>query len=274
MSAQQKRASSGVATKCKSAVGVKPDPDAEADFKRFLDTASDPSKFNGKRLGDPVNTVQDKWKLLPAFLKVKGLVKQHLDSFNYLIHHDLRNIVKANQIITSDVDPFFWLRYFDVHVGPPERTDADAANRSYTPQECRLRDLTYAAPIYVGVEYIRARQIVRRRNVCIGRIPLMLRSANCVLYNKTEEQLAAMDECPLDPGGYFVVKGSEKVILVQEQLSKNRIIVDSDRKDEVVASVTSSTLERKSKTYVGVKKGKIFLRHNSLSEDIPVVIIM
>jgi DNA-directed RNA polymerase III subunit RPC2 len=49
-----------------------------------------------------------------------------------------------------------------------------------------------------------------------------------------------MTECPLDPGGYFVVKGTEKVILVQEQLSKNRIIVETDEKKGLVqASVTS-----------------------------------
>ena len=55
-----------------------------------------------------------------------------------------------------------------------------------------------------------------------------------------------LGECPLDPGGYFVVKGTEKVILIQEQLSKNRIIIDVDAKGEVGASVTSSTHERKS----------------------------
>ncbi len=44
-----------------------------------------------------------------------------------------------------------------------------------------------------------------------------------------------MSECPLDPGGYFVVKGTEKVILVQEQLSKNRIIVEADSKKGTVS---------------------------------------
>lgn len=39
-------------------------------------------------------------------------------------------------------------------------------------------------------------------------------------------------------GGYFIVKGQEKVILIQEQLSKNRIIVEQDRKGAVGASVT------------------------------------
>jgi DNA-directed RNA polymerase III subunit RPC2 len=47
---------------------------------------------------------------------------------------------------------------------------------------------------------------------------------------KNEKELARLQECPLDPGGYFIVKGVEKVILIQEQLSKNRIIIDVDAK--------------------------------------------
>ena len=57
-----------------------------------------------------------------------------------------------------------------------------------TPFQCRLRDCTYSAPIYVKVEYVRQKQIVKRP-VQIGRIPIMLRSEKCVLYNKTHEEL-------------------------------------------------------------------------------------
>ena len=78
--------------------------------------------------------------------------------------------------------------------------DADVANRSYTPHECRLRDLTYAANIFVDVEYTRGKQIVKRKNVMIGRLPIMLRSSHCVLQGKNEAELARMRECPLDPG--------------------------------------------------------------------------
>ena len=56
--------------------------------------------------------------------------------------------------------------------------------------------------------------------VQIGRIPIMLRSQKCALHGKTDEELAEMKECQYDPGGYFIVKGVEKVILMQEQLSK------------------------------------------------------
>lgn len=177
---------------------------------------------------------------MPAFLEVKGLVKQHIDSFNYFVDVDIKNIVKANSKVTSDVDPRFWLKYTDITVGFPDRTDADAVDKSVTPHECRLRDTTYSAPVLVTIQYTRGRNVVRRANVNIGRLPIMLRSNKCVLNNRTETQLARMSECPLDPGGYFIVKGTEKVILVQEQLSKNRIIVEVDPvKGVVQASCTS-----------------------------------
>ncbi len=66
----------------------------------------------------------------------------------------------------------------------------------------------------------------------------MLRSSNCVLNGKTPAELAKLNECPIDPGGYFIVNGTEKVILIQEQLSNNRMIVDIDRKGLVSCSVT------------------------------------
>lgn len=167
-------------------------------------------------------------------------MKQHLDSFNYFVDTDIKNIVKANNKVTSDVDPRFWLKYTDIQVGFPDRTDVDAIDKSVTPNECRLRDTSYSAPILVTIQYTRGKQVVLRKNVNIGRIPIMLRSNKCVLTGRTEAQLARMTECPLDPGGYFVVKGTEKVILVQEQLSKNRIIVENDTvKGIVQASCTS-----------------------------------
>lgn len=198
-----------------------------------------------------------------------------MDSFNYFVEVDLKKIVKANEKIVSDVDPEFYMKYCDIRVGTPRRKDMSELNRPITPHECRLRDLTYAAPILVDVEYTRGKKIIFLKNIEIGRMPIMLRSSKCVLYNKSEMEMAAMSECPLDPGGYFVVNGTEKVILVQEQLSKNRIIVEADEKKDIVqASVTSSTHERKSKTYVLTKNGRIYLKHNSVSEEIPIVLVL
>lgn len=57
----------------------------------------------------------------------------------------------------------------------------------------------------------------------------MLKSCKCNLYEKNEAEFAKLNECPLDPGGYFITRGTEKVILIQEQLSKNRMLVELDR---------------------------------------------
>jgi DNA-directed RNA polymerase beta subunit len=43
------------------------------------------------QLAAPVKNIEDKWKLVPAFLKVKGLVKQHLDSFDYFVNTEVKN---------------------------------------------------------------------------------------------------------------------------------------------------------------------------------------
>ncbi|KAK3275089.1 DNA-directed RNA polymerase III subunit RPC2 [Cymbomonas tetramitiformis] len=229
----------------------------------------------------PIKTVKDKYELLPAFLKMRGLVRQHIDSFNYLVNEEMKKIIhaKSNEKVQCDSDPNFYLKFLDIHVGKPS-TNEEFSTLDLTPQQCRLRDMTYAAPITVDVEYTRGKEIVTRRSkdgvggILIGRMPIMLRSSHCVLAGKDEAQLARLGECPLDPGGYFVVKGTEKVILIQEQITKNRIIIDIGFKGEPQASVTSSTTERKTQTNVVVKQGKIYLRFNTFSEDIPIMIVL
>jgi DNA-directed RNA polymerase III subunit RPC2 len=215
--------------------------------------------------------------LLPAFLKVKGLVKQHIDSFNYFVEVELKKIIEANKLVLSDHDPDFFVRYDNIYVGNPCRYEESMQNKAstVTPNECRLRDLTYAAPIYVDITYFRrGTGRVVKLGVQIARLPIMLKSSKCVLTQNSKVDLSVFDECPLDPGGYFIVNGTEKVILVQEQLSKNRVIVEAEPKKELVsASVTSSTHERKTKCYVQMKKGRIYLVHNLFSEDIPIVIL-
>ncbi|KAI1765846.1 beta and beta-prime subunits of DNA dependent RNA-polymerase [Hypoxylon sp. FL1150] len=233
--------------------------------------------YNGKKLTDPISTVEDKQQLLPAFLKVKGLVKQHIDSYNFFVDHEIKEIVKANRTLRSDVDSSFWIEFIDIRVAPPDRSEFNdiRIENDITPMECRLRDMTYSAKILVDIAYTRDRQKIIRRNVELARIPVMLRSNKCRLYGANNAQMELMNECPLDPGGYFIINGTEKVILVQEQLSKNRVIVEADEKNSVItASVTSSTHERKSKTYVTLKKDRIVLQHNVLVEAVPIVIVL
>ncbi|CAH1800113.1 unnamed protein product [Owenia fusiformis] len=225
------------------------------------------------KLSEPVKTIEEKWKLLPAFLQVKGLVKQHIDSFNYFINVGIKDIMKANDKITSDADPQFYMKYLNIYVGMPDVEEGFNITKPISPHECRLRDMTYSAPLTVDIEYTRGHQRIVRNNLPIGRMPIMLRSSNCVLSGKSPAELAKLNECPVDPGGYFVVRGTEKVILIQEQLSKNRMIVEADRKGVVGCSVTSSTHEKKSKTNLVQKHGKFYLKHNTFTEDVPIAIV-
>ena len=178
--------------------------------------------------------------------------------------------------VRSEADPKFLLKYTDVYVGEPSVEEDSYTWRDVTPFECRLRDCTYSAPIYVNVLYTRGKQVVRSEGVQIGRIPVMLRSSRCVLRHQDAARLAELKECPFDPGGYFVIKGVEKVILMQEQLSKNRVIIELDAKACVCASVTSSTHERKSRCsiFVHQRNRRVYLRHNTLGEDVPITVVL
>lgn len=206
--------------------------------------------------------------------------------------------MKANEKVLCESDPSFYLKYLNVYVTFPT-TDEDSIVTALTPQQCRLRDLSYSANIIVDVEYtretsshVKGKDTIVRRGLCIGKIPVMLKSAICVLSawevdggggkkkSETDRErernayYAKHGECPLDPGGYFIVKGVEKVILIQEQLSKNRIIIEKDSKGFATGSVTSSSHEKKSRTAVIFKQKKMYVKHNSLTDDIPIAVMI
>ena len=166
-------------------------------------------------------------------------------------------------------------RYLKIYVDEPSSDEGFVTQtEKIAPHECRLRDLTYAAPIYVDIEYTRGNSKVRKSKLPIGRMPIMLRSSRCVLSRlTTEEEMAHVNECPYDPGGYFIIRGAEKVVLMMEQGCKNRIMVNYNAKKELTCEVLSATTERKSKTNIINKKKKYYLKHNQLSEDIPIVIV-
>ena len=154
--------------------------------------------------------------------------------------------------------------------------------RLVTPFKCRLRDSTYSANLKVDVVFYNYGEKNRgegnknmlKNGLVIGKIPIMLRSEKCILTSLTDSELANHKECLYDPGGYFVIKGVEKVILMHEQLSKNRVIIELDPKDNISASITSSTHDRKSRCNIFLKNNKVYLKHNSLGDDVPIVVIL
>lgn len=41
--------------------------------------------------------VRQKWKLLPHFLKLRGLMRQHIDSYDYFVNVDISKVSKAGR---------------------------------------------------------------------------------------------------------------------------------------------------------------------------------
>lgn len=91
-------------------------------------------------------------------------------------------------------------------------------------------------------------------------MPIMLGSDNCWLNGKNHKELALLQECPYDPRGYFIIKGTEKVMLIQEQMTRNRILIEPDSKTHtIIASCASVTLETKTRLVVFVPKYNFWL---------------
>ena len=108
--------------------------------------------YKKAKLYSPISNIDEKWKLVPTFLKIRGLVKQHIDSFNYFTDIDIKNIVRSsrNYMIKSEINPNFYLKYKDIRIGFPQ-IEEEFSTKIITPHECRLRSLTYSAPIFVDI---------------------------------------------------------------------------------------------------------------------------
>ncbi|CCW59776.1 unnamed protein product [Phytomonas sp. EM1] len=221
-----------------------------------------------------------KLEILPEIIKMKGILNHHIASFNHLLDVELKKILlnESNVEIKSTVDPDFAIRYTNIRVcRPREIVGKGQVPKQVTPYECRIRDLTYRGDMIVDVEYTsrdKSHKMYVEKDIKIGSIPIMLKSKCCNLHQKTREELVSMRECPLDPGGYFIIKGVEKVCLVQEQQSKNRIIIEADDHGSIRAHVQSKTHYSISMCTVLMKKSKIYMSHRSFTEDIPIVILL
>ncbi|KAK9223800.1 hypothetical protein WN944_012247 [Citrus x changshan-huyou] len=68
-------------------------------------------------------------------------------------------------------------------------------------------------------------------------VPIMLRSSYCTLYQNSQKALTELGECPYDEGGYFIINGSEKVLIAQEKMSTNHVYVFKKRQPNKYAYV-------------------------------------
>ncbi len=209
-------------------------------------------------------------------------------------------------IIKLDVlDHEIVIRMKNIHLGPPTIKEANGAEHPATPLECRLRKLTYFSPVHLDFQIIRDDKPTPdvEERVHIGNLPIMVRSAQCNLHANHISHLCADDdrklsphtstedaerltellrragEDPLDPGGYFIINGTERVLISMEDLAPNRVTVEKNKKyaheTEVAKIFSQKDGVRKPLNIEKRRDGMLMVKIPSAgTTPIPVVLLM
>ena len=167
--------------------------------------------------------------LVEAYYKVNPLVKQQLSSYNNFLENGLQKVVDRISRINTNVEGFE-LKLGKVRIEQPRYYEVKGGYRQIHPNECRLRNLNYSAPIFL--EMVPIFNGVERpvySDVFIGEIPVMVKSKLCYLSGAGREGLIENGEDPSDPGGYFIINGSERVLVSIEDLVPNKLMVTTER---------------------------------------------
>lgn len=220
----------------------------------------------------------DRWIIIELFIREKGVTKHHIDSYNNFISKVLGEIILEEPIIETSI-PGFKVAIKGYRVGEPQIREVDGSiNRNVTPIECRHRDLTYSVPIYITLLPYENEIQGTPIEVYIGEIPLMIKSNKDPLSTMSAEELIKIGEDPKDPGGYFIIDGTERIIVAQEDLASNRVIVDYGQEGLNVthtAKVVSSTIGYRVPVMLDRHKdGTFHVSFPHVPGKIPFVIIM
>ena len=192
----------------------------------------------------------DGWNILDLYFQNHKypFTSHHLDSFREFIKTYIPQTVQSyNPITMIKYDDYGEiLMQVDVYIGGKSGdqiyvdrpiTFENGNARLLTPNDARLRNLTYESHLYanvlVEITNLEGNKITKEfKNVAIGSIPIMLHSDICVLNGQGSEVLRKLGECVYDTGGYFIIDGKEKVIIAQERITTNRLFVSKIKDDK------------------------------------------
>ena len=219
--------------------------------------------------------------LLRTYFKTQDypFTRHHIESFSNFLSKDLPAIIKAENpfIILQDpkgsgvygIKAEIYIGGRDgskIYIGTPSVSLRNTEEiRVLFPNEARLRNLTYAsqitADIYVRITYLLPDPAGGKKMITnvieldpeskehgylqqfpLLKMPIMLHSRFCSLYAKPQVFLQEGGECPYDYGGYFIVDGSEKVLITRQEQAFNTLYItkrDRDPKVQLYASISS-----------------------------------
>jgi DNA-directed RNA polymerase beta subunit len=177
--------------------------------------------------------------LLDTFAKQEGFVKFQVESFNDFITRRVPKVLNDIGLIKPNVPELgdLKIKLGEFKIGTPSIKEADGSVRNILPQEARVRNLTYAAPMFVEMTPVLNNVESEPVTVNFGDMPIMLKSKICPLSGMSREELTEIGEDPDDPGGYFIVNGTERILVLVEEIASNRMIgakVSSGNMSEII----------------------------------------
>ena len=157
--------------------------------------------------------------LFKEFLEDKGLISHQIDAFNNFVYSTLQDIVNANSPIILDNCRIDFGRIYVT--SPFLLTNANNIRKVY-PNECRNDQSNYEGEMLLNIKITKNNKSIDYPQVCIGKLPIMLRSKLCNIRVDKEHK---HKECEYDPGGYFIIRGKERALIGQLRPMYNKVYV-------------------------------------------------
>ena len=190
------------------------------------------------------------WELVKDYLVTNdGLVSHQINSFDDFLNTGIHDVIDNESTISVEHPSYSYsIKFSNPMLGAPSIIEANRTLVPLLPSSCRLRDLTYDSPLFVDLEESlklcstqRVEKVIHKR-ILIARIPIMLRSSHCRLSKMTKHERIKCNECTWDRGGYFVIKGKERVLVSQMRGMYNRIMVNKSKNGKYLLSASMRSI--------------------------------
>ncbi len=209
--------------------------------------------------------------IVKKYLENHSLVESNIRSFNNFIEKRMQEIV--DEVSQSINNEDFEIKLGKIWVDKPKLIEADGSSSEILPYQARLRNLTYSASIFLELT-IRKDSQVDSEVVEIGRIPIMVKSNACNTHGMSKEELIQNYNDPLDSGGYFIINGNERVMVMAEDLAENQPFVEEDSKGNLMLRVFSSKGTYRIPTIISENNEGIITLSFSRFKEVPAVIVL
>jgi len=218
--------------------------------------------------------------LLKKYFEKRSFTDHNIHSFNKFLKFGLQRVVNEVREVVPDILPIgvrdLRIRLGKIWVEKPLIKEADGSRRAIMPIEARLRNLTYEAPIFIEMSIIQNGEEKEKQTIHIGEMPIMLKSNSCYLHGMDREKLIEAGEDPDDPGAYFIINGTERVVVIIEDLVTNKVLVDEQKTGTCPYAAKIFSEDGQYNIPHTIEKGKdgvVYVTFTKLSK-IPFVILM